>query len=877
MNIAIANQNGIVLKEPKPGYNLKDKVIPRSQLQNIIPSFRRSDSTAGVDFINIFRIFTQKHSKKLHIRQIDIIQKLLAIYKDGVPLSELSNFSELLLHVKNVIMDQGEILIPWVTELVKLLRNFPGLKSKEKPPQLSELGCKDLDKTLNDTSKLLSVLGDIMTVITDEEFIHHNTAAIYRLSGGVDVSSFENNSVKIQFRSSILTSESSAIINQIQDFDSSNSQFLSTAAEKSNIIETLLYSLSKTCLDTSKFGLIKCLKCLSKSKQFSLYIAQEKYLQLLLDILEADCEKDTIVFSCIDVFWNILNSETSSKLGYQFFSKTTSLLKLKNIFNQFVKQTRQIEKQKRNEIIVLCSQIIENSPESIIAFKEIKFSHLLFNLLTGEELQELGYDQNGQILRFVDGMEDFELKRILSNFIQSMIADEDSFQYLVDNGIIKYLNILLGSNPTFKSYLRWKPHQLSILQISAFSMIQKIIPKYSKEYRVSNGPLYLVNYFAALLAYGDVFDRKRIDLERIHISLTQSCLLTILKFSEAGVVSKKMLGQLNIFKHLLKILSDKGQTITIWRQCLMICSSLCQKFKENKQIFGDSGGVEIIIPFLKAKHSNAELRNMLVLATVECVWGAVSGNLIYEDLFIHHEGIFLLVELLNEHSDILVTRHVLGCLLDLLENPKAIEHALSWTDENDPKIAIKNTLLKLWSIEETNLGIKQGEMGSLVANVKFPLKSQKPYKDFKDFNEVVLRPSVQELQLNFRAKIYSIFCKIGFDFIPGTLSCEEQVKLSVITKYLDLKVGEVWDEITQEFEEEGLRPITPDIDCIKAIELIVKTKVSAIILQQKEIIQQSKSAFESEEKVYFDGFLKEFAQDKPIIATKPKLHKWRLF
>ena len=62
----------------------KPKTITKGQLDMIIPSFRKHENSEGVDFNSIFRVFTDKHAKKLHGRQIDVLTKLLAIYHDGV-------------------------------------------------------------------------------------------------------------------------------------------------------------------------------------------------------------------------------------------------------------------------------------------------------------------------------------------------------------------------------------------------------------------------------------------------------------------------------------------------------------------------------------------------------------------------------------------------------------------------------------------------------------------------------------------------------------------------------------------------------------------------------------------------------------------------
>ena len=66
------------------GGHKKAKQLTKGQLEMIIPSFRKQGNSDGVDFKSIFRVFTDKHAKKLYSRQVDVLTKLLAIYHEGV-------------------------------------------------------------------------------------------------------------------------------------------------------------------------------------------------------------------------------------------------------------------------------------------------------------------------------------------------------------------------------------------------------------------------------------------------------------------------------------------------------------------------------------------------------------------------------------------------------------------------------------------------------------------------------------------------------------------------------------------------------------------------------------------------------------------------
>lgn len=56
-------------------------------------------------------------------------------------------------------------------------------------------------------------------------------------------------------------------------------------------------------------------------------------------------------------------------------------------------------------------------------------------------------------------------------------------------------------------------------------------------------------------------------------------------------------------------------------------------------------------------------------------------------------------------------------------------------------------------------------------------------------------------------------------------------------------MGEVWSEITEEFKQEGVRPITPDLDCIQSVEDVVISKIQGVIGTQNNILESSKQVY----------------------------------
>lgn len=68
-----------------------------------------------------------------------------------------------------------------------------------------------------------------------------------------------------------------------------------------------------------------------------------------------------------------------------------------------------------------------------------------------------------------------------------------------------------------------------------------------------------------------------------------------------------------------------------------------------------------------------------------------------------------------------------------------------------------------------------------------------------------LSSAVADLNENLRARVYALFCRLGFADLPGVAS-EDLVTLAVIDRFLDWKTGEAWHELMAEF---GVRRSDP--------------------------------------------------------------------
>ncbi|XP_042370407.1 cilia- and flagella-associated protein 69-like, partial [Plectropomus leopardus] len=89
-----------------------------------------------------------------------------------------------------------------------------------------------------------------------------------------------------------------------------------------------------------------------------------------------------------------------------------------------------------------------------------------------------------------------------------------------------------------------------------------------------------------------------------------------------------------------------------------------------------------------------------------------------------------------------------------------------------------------------------------------------------------------------------------FQDLPG-LSRKHYVTLSIVRRYLDFKVGEVWEEIIRELSLDGVRPITPDEEVLSTIHKIAEDTARRVAAEQNSILEQQEKEDIAEEELMY--------------------------
>jgi len=178
----------------------------------------------------------------------------------------------------------------------------------------------------------------------------------------------------------------------------------------------------------------------------------------------------------------------------------------------------------------------------------------------------------------------------------------------------------------------------------------------------------------------------------------------------------------------------------------------------------------------------------------------------------------------------------LGIIVDLMENKNTLKHFQLWRGKEEK--TIEKLFIDLWIVQEKKLLVKRDKNGVITDPTK-PLKTNHQMEyDYVILPVIYASPAVVDIPDNLRAKIFSLFSKIGFKNVSG-LETVDYVTLSIIEHYLDFKTLEVWQEIRDELEKEEIEAVSTDKECMNTIINILQSKAENVADVQNSLLQNN--------------------------------------
>jgi hypothetical protein len=280
-------------------------------------------------------------------------------------------------------------------------------------------------------------------------------------------------------------------------------------------------------------------------------------------------------------------------------------------------------------------------------------------------------------------------------------------------------------------------------------------------------------------------------------------------------------------------------------EALRLCGALCKGRPEVQLLFGAEGAA-VLVPYLQCDPALMEGqagRKQLQLAALDASWSCLVGCDLTERAFLELQGVFILLDVLERCPQDLHSL-TLGILMDLCEGDAALQHALAWQGQHDVRLNVVHLLLRVWRDACASLGcegvaadgivstapVAPGEAWAPLAGrqqreamaATLALKAEALEEGRTDVVAALLEPgaaqklltqlpsphsspALQDAMQNVRAKVHGLCCLFGFQRCYELVEAADRLTLAGVEEYLNLKAGEVWQEIQAELEAEGMQ------------------------------------------------------------------------
>ncbi|NXO66572.1 CFA69 protein, partial [Phainopepla nitens] len=755
----------------------------------------------------------------LEKEQLKALKKVVKHFENGLPLENVIQITEIL-NLCAEKMNEQEAFIEPLCELIKLFGlPFQRKKSADEANYSIEV------------SQSIAQLGYLM--------------------------SLPSSKVKIQICKSIVSFYDMELPEKLlPGYQPTHVTYKIQNAEEGELAKVLVLSLAFVENQlTEKLWVLKALQHLSTSETCCGHMVEAQAARRLCLYLNDADPSGELVFRSSDILWNLLESGSKREVVNQLRS-LECVHALKELFVDLMRGFRRSSHQLRNDLLVIVTLLAEDAAVLMI---ESGFAKLLIVLATFTEVKLPHPLVKGFKLAY--SYEDFEMKKLLFNIIGILSKNPSAVQLLSENHVMPALLYYVKGNqkPGFRG---WSAAHYEELQLHAIAVLASVAPVLLEKYLSCQGNTLLLVFLEWCIGQEPHFGQgnsyhgtsgRSNKLPQMRYSL-RTLRSVVALYHDAVITNLCDQGAISQLLDILKYAVDKCEEkegivlLEIQADILFILSVLCENDVHRKELFSCEG-IDILIPFFKMdprKLYSGIGYNCLLLSALDCLWSCVIGCDIAEDCFIEKQGIFLLLDLLAVNEKHLYNI-ILGILVEFSDNPKTPVHMRMWRGKRDQTAA--NLLIQLWRQEELDLGVKHDQYGKIV-DTKKPIATR-----FQKQQKVIpLSAScptfaIMEVSESIRAKIYSLFCKLGFEDLPG-LSAKDFVTLAIIQRYIDFKIGEVWSEIRAELKEE-FRPVTPDERTLKHISEMSEDIGKMVTALQTEVLErQHDHKIQEEEKTY---------------------------
>lgn len=560
---------------------------------------------------------------------------------------------------------------------------------------------------------------------------------------------------------------------------------------------------------------------------------------------------------------------------------------------------REVDKELRNNVLVVLSLLLDStSVESSASLYEFamgcKDAGLFDASLAVASSPESGSDGTPYARPWALTTEelDLEAKLLTWNIIVSsaVILGEPVVESIEGSGLMQtLLTYVRASLPLPSCVERWNSDRRANLRSSALASLHRLAPLLSACFLKSEGATAVLSVISAATG-SDMSGNSYVSVTGSQVEaalrqLTALCSLGGPDVAEALGAA----GAIPIVLDLIKKWRQTGPKMTVQprhqgtvtlaggplmpedassqKACaLMLLSAMCSIHpgtdvpqNDNWRRLRKAEGIAVLIQELESlQQLDPTLPSQLALACFGAVWACIVPDRKNAARFLVSEGMDHALDAI-EHGHPSHRPVILSLLCDLVENPRALPFFHEWRSAIN-QLPAASHLIRIWKEEDTLRGLTQD---GILANTISPLKGMDKRTRWIPPESIAYGNSLPHRRAQLQAvsdacssdqllaKIYALLKMAGMSTISSYVSLEDQSSLCLIEKFTKFKQGEVWRQIKNELEAEGVRPTAPDrLRLVSGLSL-AESLAEAVALAQKSIRDQHMTAIANQEAKFF--------------------------
>jgi len=466
---------------------------------------------------------------------------------------------------------------------------------------------------------------------------------------------------------------------------------------------------------------------------------------LVLLMADAPDFRSYIVRISIEAIWNIIEV-VGNEAVKTMSTEGEIVLALRRIFERVLKEGYKLDdKCLRNELAILINYVV-TCPDSHRYFTEREttddneetdsFLDIICYYATHDELNStVKFVGEGSEIAakpmFTTRDEDIEFKKLLWTCVLYIVRDPNNtvaHEIIVNREFIAALLMYIDTNETALSQQRWQSLQMQEIQLHALSIIFNLIPLVPEHFHARDGHTILLQFLSTFSDY-----------ERKHGSLK-----ALLNTSEYDYF-KTDFAKIGIMEILLEVIQNvRDNSLDLRELAFNIISNICKDTRPNQKEFRRKGGIEILKDNLRIAEVDQSGNNKtFLLAVLDCLNFAVYGNKRSEIHFMEIEGVYILLDLLEE-SDECLRRLILSSICTILHNDKVFKYFVEW-NSSKTTISASQLLIKLFEYEDKRYGVEYDN--GIIKSIDRPLFPKSSYFSKKEnIENEELKPEGNQLE-----------------------------------------------------------------------------------------------------------------------------------